>query len=455
MPEKILIRLGRMPAIRKMLRTPFAAHVAGLLIIAAIKRIDKGDKPNAINVLVFNSMRFRQDIEVLARHPRLRLYAMPTRAIELVQAIFSDPGHTPRNDYYLEEDPVILALREKIRAYIAIIAPYLKLRGLDCSVTPSIQYNNEQDWAAGLDAGGFPFIGLHKEFTISDEKDVVRRIGRHRELRRKFLGSYLLVTNENARRLFSESSVFPREKIQVMGLLRMDRLFDPNSPYRRRKNQKPQAILFSFGHFSGGIASPEKRSHYFSQNDDFGFVQLFGDVHAAFAEMAIANPDVDFKIKPKNVEDWWIREIEAVTRSATGRSISEIPNLSIVSTTAPELIRDASVVIGFNSTVLLESLILGRMTVLPVFAEAATKYPDNVHLIKYREAFSVASSKAELKELIGQGIANQASRSDAGRMHEMMQFYLGFDDGRSLDRFVRYLDEYLATDAGKLKRSAA
>jgi hypothetical protein len=105
--------------------------------------------------------------------------------------------------------------------------------------------------------------------------------------------------------------------------------------------------------------------------------------------------------------------------------------------------------------VLLESLILGRMTVMPVFAEAVTKYPDNVHLINYRDVFSIASSKAGLKELIAQGIAKPVCKSNNGRLHEMMQFYLGFDDGRSLERFVHYLDEYLSAGAKRPGRLAA
>jgi len=444
--ERLAIAVGRQPVVRRLLRTRAAAHVVGMIIALSVRPLNRNGNREAIRVLVFSAPRFMQDIGVMARHPRLQLYAINRRALEIVQAIFSEPGRPPGKDFYLERDPVVLSLRERKRVYISVIASYLRLRGLDSAITPSIQYWIEQDWAAGLNTAGLPFVGLHKEFTILDGRQLEWRINVHRNRKQKFLGSHLLVTNDIAKELFSRSGVFPANKISVMGLIRMDRLFRPDSQFRNRTVGRRQAVLFSFGHFSGGIGSPDRRSHYFSRNDDFGFVELFTAVHSAFAELATANPDVEFLIKPKNVEDWWVREIDGVVAQATGRSISEISNLSISSLTAPELIRDADVVVGFNSTVLLESLALGRNTVFPMFAEALTKYPDNVYLVNYQDMFTTAHSKAELISLIQDGLSNpeRYRPHNVARLQEMMRRYLGFDDGRSLERFVTCLENIKA-----------
>ena len=240
--------------------------------------------------------------------------------------------------------------------------------------------------------------------------------------------------------------MFPAERISVTGLLRTDNLMQPDCPYRAPPDPDAKTLtLFSFGHFAGGLGSPRRRSHYFSLEDDFGFVELFRDVHVAFAEAALAHPEVRFKIKPKNYEDWWIKEIEAVIEQGTGTALADIPNCEIVAEPAPELIQQSCAVVGFNSTVLLESSILGRNSIFPVFAEAIEPYPDYVYFPNFRDVFAVASSKADLRGKLDAAVAGETlSTAPPQRLGELCTFSLGQAEAGSAERVVAVLADLAA-----------
>ncbi len=442
MSEKIAREFGRIAPVRRVLRSAPLAHVLGRYIKRQIRFLGGSSSPEAIRILMFSAYRFRQDIEVMCRHPRLSIYSIDQRLLEIVHAIFSEPGRQPNKQYFLESDPVLLALRERKRAYIKIIAETLKRAGFNCAITPSIQYSIEHDWAAAFDEAGLPFIGLHKEFTVIDEGQLPMRIEQHRKRKQRFLGTQLFVTNETARTLFSRAEVFPAERIKKVGLLRMDRLLRSDSPFRQRPVGRPKAVLFSFGHLSGGFGGVERRSHYFSAYDHAGFVELFRQVHVAFAELALQNPQADFLIKMKHHVRWWMKEIEAVVEHDLGMTVDAIPNLAMVDVTAPELIRDANAVVGFNSTVLLESQALKRSTIIPRFAEAAGELSQYVYLTKYFDLFGIARSKSDLKQMVETALAEPEAfvPADESRWRAMICDYLGYDDGQTLARLVSAIE---------------
>ena len=128
---------------------------------------------------------------------------------------------------------------------------------------------------------------------------------------------------------------------------------------------------------------------------------------------ARANPQAQFLIKPKNVERWWIEKIEQAVEQGLGVPLSAIPNCRIVADQAPDLIRRSVAAIGLNSTVVLETAALDRDLIMPVFAEAAGKYADKVYFPHFRDVFSVASSRAELSEMLTRVSARRAPQ-DAG-----------------------------------------
>jgi len=411
--------------------------------------------PDAVSVLVFSPNRYREDLEVLAKTGVLRLIATPTETLQRVNSLFPTMpsiDESDRYDYFRERDPRLLEGRKKLQRFCAAVLQALARKlEFDCAITPAVHYRNEHPWAAACDGLGIPFIAVHKEFTILAPRHLPARIERFRKQGRRFDGTRVLVINETARELFTGCGMIEAERIEVVGMPRMDRLFDSQSPLRRKMVERPQVTLFSFTHFSGDLEPGKRRSKLFSADDREGFVRLFRNVHVGIAELALKHPEVSFKIKPKIVTDWWIVEIERVIKEALGKNLDDIPNCAVVSERAPELIRDSEVVIGFNSTVLLESLALGRPTIVPLFDEAVDSYPDNVYLRESLDAFTIAHSKQELIALIEKGIAGTplGPAPNPERLKRCFETYFGFYDDQSAMRVAEALRRRQRANTGK------
>ena len=289
--------------------------------------------PDGLTVLVFSPDRFREDLDVLGETGALRLIATQTDVLQSVNGLYRTvpPIHElDKYDYFLEEDPKLLEGRRKLRDFCTAVIGALRRRlPFDCAITSAVHYRYEHPWAAACDSQGMPFVALHKEFTVLERRMLPDRIERYRKQKRRFFGTQVLCVNETARELFADSRIVAPDRVEVVGMPRMDRLFDPDSPLRQKSTAQRQVTLFSFAHYCGDLEPGERRSKLFSARDHEGFVRLFENVHVAIAELALAHPEVSFKIKPKVVSDWWIVEIENVIRKALGRGLADIPNCVI------------------------------------------------------------------------------------------------------------------------------
>lgn len=411
--------------------------------IKVMTLVSVGTAGQVPRVLVFSAFRFWEDRDLLTATSGLALLEAPTSALQAVNALFRTRAPEVQREigtYAMESNPAVLRERERLVDFIAMILPYLhQLVAFDAILTPAVFYEYEIPWARAATRIGMPFIGLHKEFTVLSHKNMLQRVDRFIAQRRRFHGSKVLVVNQRAKELFVRSGVAEAERIEVVGLPRMDRLFDPASPFRNKKSGGRQVVLFSFGHYSGDLHPGDKRSKLFSRRDHEGFVRLFDEVHGAMGVLAQRHPDVRFAIKPKNVEHWWICEIERAIAQATNSNPHDFPNLAIVRESAQELIRDSDAVIAFNSTALLEARILDRPTIMPLFAEAVDRYPDNIYLKEEKDLFHVADSRESLERFVEAILAGELGPAVVApdREREIMCEFLGYDDAKSTERVVK------------------
>ncbi len=409
--------------------------------------------PGASRVAVFDAFRFRHDVDLIGAERRLTLLELPVADLQAVSALFSTrpPLETHEAYYYfLETDERCWAEREKLADFVQKVCRSLAHRlSLDAAISPGVFYEYEIPWSAGFRDIGKQFVAVHKEFTVMGPENMQERIKRFAQQRRKFHGTGVYVVNELAARLFTESGIAQTDQVKVVGLPRMDALFqrfdtrNPDCQPVSEKKEGKQITMFSFAHYGGDLEPGERRSKLFSKYDHEGFVRLFNEVHGMMGRLALNFPDAKFVIKPKNVVDWWTTEIDAAIVAATGRHVGEIPNLSVEDRPPHDLLAESDAVIGFNSTVLLESKIARKTTILPLFAEATDRYPDNVYLKENADIF-ICPNSAEAMEsvlrqvLLGEAVAEPASQK---RVSEVLNFYLGYSDGNCTRRFI---DEFCA-----------
>ncbi len=391
--------------------------------------------PTAPTVLVMSAFRFWSDLDLLKEVGRLRLVETPTDHFQAINALFGDGGETADHDRENGE--------RHVRFAASVLRELRRVMPFDALIAPSLFYRYLHPWAQACRVSGIPFIGLHKEFTVLDGSNVQAAIDLFRAERMTFHGTHALVVSETARQVIAQGGVAEADRIRVVGLPRMDRLFDPDSPWRRRQDRRPRITLFSFPHYCGNLEVAERRSKLFSKWDHHGFVDLFRNVHAAFAEVALERPDAEMVIKPKTVVDWWVREIEAVVQQEAGRPLDSIPNCHVVNRPAHDLIRDCDAIVAFNSTVILEAAILGRSAIVPLFDEACGRHAENVYLREVMDAFAAVPSKAALKAALHAALDGHppVGRTGADGKSAAFRRYLGYDDAGSTARVVDAIEQ--------------
>src|SRR4051812_43677836 len=223
--------------VRSLIRAVLRPVPMSFVFAYAMKRrltlLSDSKDPGALTVLAFDPNRWTQDLLALAKVANVRIYAVPFRVSTRIHTLFFGSEPMPGiAEYFLIDDPIVLAKRDAQARYATRVLRYLKRwLKLDCAANPAIHYIVDFPWMKGGEAAGVPFVTAHKEFTVLDDRQVRERIDRWKNRYRfKFLGTTLAVTNAIAERLFTEAEVAPAAKVARAGLLRFDNLLRTPAP---------------------------------------------------------------------------------------------------------------------------------------------------------------------------------------------------------------------------------
>jgi len=406
---------------------------------------------DSFGVLVLHDQRWTLDLNVLKRSPKLKLISLPaTKQLWLNTLFLSPVAELIRDDLSLrhqpETNPKVLKYKNKLIRYLADFIKYFAEEcGFKCIVTCNFRYTNDIEWAKASRLAGIPFVALHKE-CLRDKFNEQFQRDFYKDRKFKFYGNKLVVYNETEKKLIVEANICEEKNVIVAGCLRID---DIIKECNYVNNSKKVVCLFSFRHVVAGFMIKNKTG--FGDHEGEGLIEVFAQTHEAIAELAIEYPDIVFIIKPKWLSDWE-EKIREVIRNGVGREIEDIKNLILtVDIDAQTLIKKSTVVIGLNSTTLLESRILQKTTIIPMFAEAGGKYNYTLCFQQYSGSeFVFPESKEEFKEQVVLAVQNDNRQPPS---HELIDDYLGFHDGKTLERIVSILETEVSMASPELVAS--
>jgi len=371
-------------------------------------------KAPSVKLFVLDSERFREDLDVLRGNTNIEFIDFSFKLQDKIMGVLERVLN--------EENKIVLHLEKYIEHFCDIY-------NADGFISAGMWYKRHELWEVASINIGKVFYSLHREGVGVDEKILYRATSGYIKTCRKFQGTKVFVGSKIVKDFIVSSNYLISGKVIATGLPKFDNIFNNIGNMKNLDiNKRKTVVLFSF--FVSTSSDYVRTGHY--PNNE-GFRDLFNDVHAGMALYAIDNPLIDVIIKMK----WYSGEAKdnvdnAIIRK-TGINPNDIDNLFILDNVpAQELIVKSDVVVGFNSTTIVESILYRKNVIVPIFHEAIDKYPDDVSYAEYKDVFYRANSLIDMIEKIGKCI--DKSMPLLAINHKFIDEMAGFYDGQICKR---------------------
>jgi glycosyltransferase involved in cell wall biosynthesis len=398
-------------------------------------------------VLNLNKPGFLEDIAAsFGNAGDVELVSWPTYALTSFSAALLAPELS--NKRYDTDDPAIEASKQCYRNFLSDVWRHFSRHSpIDAVLTANYGYYNQREFAAALRQAGTPFIALHKENVKSPGR--VKYWHPIYRARGRFEGTKILVYSNTERELQITSGVANAGDVVVTGMPRLDRVHRWRKEYH---DQAPatgphQLLFFAFWKrekltATERVSNARVRTENNEEWSRLNWNELCETTYCAIIELARSRPDIRvvMKTKPQSVR------LEAILKML-GETADALPsNFVIVKGGDPiQLIAESQVIVGFNTTALLEALAAGKPVIVPDFGEARDPAMAGL-IIDLGEAVHKPDSPDELKRLACRYIDTKAAptRELSSTAAETLRQWVGNDDGRAGRRVLEAVKEEIS-----------
>ncbi len=420
-------------AIAMAARTRSPALVGGLLGLG-VRDLADGQGANVLRLLTLPKGGFMEDVGAAFGDGDFAVLGLARNHTKALYGGFL-PSWVDDNSYKSAPSEMD-ARKERLRAFWTKAWPRVQAKARASAVlTGNFSYAAEQEFGTVVEASGTPFIAMHKE-ALKTPGLVDFFTTLYRDRRQPFQGRKILVYNTIERGIQIDAGIIAPDRVQVCGMPRLDRIHE----WRARAAQsaapggRPMVLFLSFHPKTGLPVVPRKLGALEGRLEvladglgDVSWHDLSAQCHQAVLRLARKNPAVDVVVKGKGDLAKWL--------GLTGAAIDQDPpsNLKLVVGGDPQdLIARASIVCGFTTTALLESIAAGKPVVVPRFAEAladATK----PFFLDLGDAVDHASSAGDLYDrLLAGAVAPVPPPHDlSAHVSEMLDHWAGNSDGKA------------------------
>ncbi len=393
-----------------------------------------------------------QDFEACFAHSdSFELITWPTAALDQISAAILAPGLS--HNRYLTDNRKIEASKLTYRKFLgAMWKHYTAKVPVDVVMAVNFGYYTQREFAAALEEHGTPLIVLQKENLngITPRRANFWRVV-YEKGRGKFTGRKILVYNDAERELQISSGIVDAGNVIVTGMPRLDRIHKWRREHAGHAIKRPQVLFFGFSRkdkvpviigknkeklqeLLGTTTALEEAEDEWS---DLNWDKLCVGTCQAIAAFARSRPDVQVVVKTK------AQKMQAEETAELLKGSGELPpNIKMVRGGDPfELITESSVVVGFNTTGLIEAAAAGKPIVVPWFGEVYNEAMRDI-VLDLGDAVDYAHSPEELTEKVrarleaGATVPLELSASSS----KMLRRLVGNDDGAASLRVLKAVD---------------
>lgn len=404
-------------------------------------------------VAVLARSRFTDDVRMIAKDLDAdRVLLIPREALKVMAGVVL-PDATSDVDYrrLAAEDPEAF---DRYRTFLRTVWRHLDPRGsVRLVLTANTGYWAEVEFGGALEEAGVAFVALHKE-NLKAPGHAQRWAPVYRTDRAPFKGRAVLVQNDVERSLQVEAGIAPAERIVTVGMARLDAF---HTHRVRTAGERPAGDVLVAAFLPGAILPTPPTPPAFDpelgvplpdvERRPEHLVDACLALHRVAVAVARRAPDrrVVLKTKGREQDRRWTPVL--LTAAAGDAGVPE--NLRIVhGGDAAKMTRTAGVVVGLNSTMLLEAIAAGRPAVsvalgevrdtarafLVDLADAAVTVDDEETAVT--AIFALAAEPPPVPATLDPAVERVLDR------------WTGNPDGRATDRTVealrRLLDERVA-----------
>ncbi len=251
--------------------------------------------------------------------------------------------------------------RNKYKKFLISFINILKKKfNFDIFLSFNFLYYSERDLHEACQKLKIPFVVLFKESIHSEIQKKFFQYT-YKKIDEKFNGYKIAVYSKYAKKLLIESNITNNKKIDVVGCSRLNESFS----YRKVK-PKNQIIYYAiqdnrglptplFNSFGKAFFRELKYDSFF--NSKLNWKKLHLSTIKVLKDFAILNPDIQIIIKIKNGEE------------PNKKEYLNLPNnIQIMSFgTGHRFLKNSKIVIGWNTTSVLEGIAANRFILIPYF----------------------------------------------------------------------------------------
>ena len=295
---------------------------------------------------------------------------------------------------------------------------FKKFLNIRLIISFNIRYNGEKILQKLTKKLDIKYLVCQKECLFNDTE--INEYESYLKDSEKFKGHHITVYNSMFKKMLVESNYISADKVSVVGMPRADFFFE-------KKETKSSYILFLLVRPKTGLA--------FSK-DNFSWNELGITALEEVLKFAEKNSHLNFIFKTKINNDLETLEQQKLIKK------KKLKNCKIFfGGKSKDLILNAKLIISFNSTAILEALILKKKIIVPYFVDDYKKKLEKFSMDLGFSSVKKALSREELKRLLNKSCLEKESLDERTFKNDeiLIDKYIGNIDGKSSKRLLNVI----------------
>ena len=386
---------------------------------------DGGDKLSREKVIILSRAGGNDDVQNAlnsAVKPCL-YYLFPRSLIKHIFAVYLD-GIVSDADYR-NLTPDVEDKKNLYRMHLSkVLGWFNKLFGLNAFIEFNITYYAEKELAEAAKLHKISFITIHKECLMTEASSKLwSRFLKERHYR--FSITSTAVYNKVTESALLDSGLCEQDKVVVTGCSRMD--FSHQQRIERKELVNRKLVYFMIQN-TAGLANKKK-----GIDDDFEALAV--KVTQELIELAREMQDIEFIFKTK------IGQSEIQKKLL----MDEMPsNVKVIyDGVGHNLLMDASVVVGFQTTAIFEAIASGCQVVSPeLFSEVSASLKE--YVFDLNGAAYLPRNSIDFSETIKNLLAkNKFDKELSDSKINLLNKVLGNGDGKAGERLMKLIEKHI------------